>query len=293
MSQNNNKEIKAESPWAIAWRHFKKNKLAMAGLFIMIIVVLSAVFAPQLAPHDPYKTNILDSKEAPNDSYPLGTDRVGRDVLSRLLYGGRISLTVGLVAMVISVTLGTLMGLIAGYFGGWVDTLITRLIDVFMSIPFLIMAITIGSIWGPGLYKLMVIIGILSWTGIARIVRSNILSLRERDFIHASRALGGSDFRIMIKHLFPNTVAPIIVNATLRVAYSILSEAGLSYLGLGVQPPIPSWGSMLEAARSVSILEAMPWFWLPPGTMIVITVLSINFIGDGLRDALDPKLQKS
>src|SRR6056297_235539 len=291
MSQNN--KSKAESPWSMAWRHFKKNKMALFGLFLLTIIVLSAIFAPLLAPHDPNKTNILQAKQAPSSEFPLGTDRVGRDILSRVLYGGRVSISVGVVAMSISVTLGTLIGLMAGYFGGWVDTILSRIIDVFRSIPFLVMAITIGAIWGPGLYKLMVIIGVLSWTGVARLVRGRVLTLREREFIHASRALGSSDLRIMIKHLFPNALAPIIVNATLRVAYSILSEAGLSYLGLGIMPPTASWGSMLNAAKSVSVLESMPWFWLPPGIMIILTVLSINFVGDGLRDALDPKLQKS
>ncbi len=292
MSQKN-ENYKSESPWQIGWRHFKKNKLAVTGLILLTIIILSAIFAPVLAPHDPNNTNILKAKQAPNSEFLLGTDRVGRDILSRLLYGGRVSITVGIVAMSISVTLGTFIGLIAGYFGGWVDTILSRIIDVFRSIPFLVMAITIGAIWGPGLYKLMVIIGVLSWTGVARLVRGRVLTLREREFIHASRALGSSDLRVMLKHLFPNSLAPIIVNATLRVAYSILSEAGLSYLGLGIMPPTASWGSMLNAARSVSVLESMPWFWVPPGIMIILTVLSINFVGDGLRDALDPKLQKS
>jgi len=283
---------KIESPWQVAWRQFKKNKLGMMGLFILIIIALVAIFAPQLAPNSPYSTNILQANQAPGGDFPLGTDRVGRCIMSRMLYGARVSITVGLVSMSISVFIGTTLGLMAGYFGGLVDTLISRLIDIVRSVPFLILAIVIASIWGPGLYRLMAIIGILSWTGVARLVRGEVLALREREFIHASRASGADDSRIMFKHLLPNTFAPIIVNATLAVAAAILSEAGLSYLGLGIQPPMPSWGNMLNEARNLVILESRPWFWMPPGFMIIITVLSINFMGDGLRDALDPKLTR-
>ncbi|MFW5789934.1 MAG: oligopeptide ABC transporter permease [Halanaerobiaceae bacterium] len=289
-----NKKMKKEieSPWQVAWRQFKKNKLAMLGLGLLIIIALMAIFAPQLSPNDPYATNILKANRPPGGEFPLGTDRVGRCILSRIFYGARISITVGLVSMSISVFIGTTLGLMAGYFGGLVDTLISRLIDIVRSVPFLILAIVIASIWGPGLYKLMAIIGVLGWTGVARLVRGEVLALREREFIHASRASGADDSRIMFKHLLPNTFAPIIVNATLAVAYAILSEAGLSYLGLGIQPPMPSWGNMLNEARNLVILESRPWFWLPPGIMIIITVLSINFMGDGLRDALDPKLTR-
>ncbi|MFW6377785.1 MAG: oligopeptide ABC transporter permease [Bacillota bacterium] len=289
-----NKKMKKEieSPWQVAWRQFKKNKLAMLGLGLLILIALMAIFAPQLSPNDPYATNILQANKPPGGEFPLGTDRVGRCILSRIFYGARISITVGLVSMSISVFIGTTLGLMAGYFGGLVDTLISRLIDIVRSVPFLILAIVIASIWGPGLYKLMAIIGVLGWTGVARLVRGEVLALREREFIHASRASGADDSRIMFKHLLPNTFAPIIVNATLAVAYAILSEAGLSYLGLGIQPPMPSWGNMLNEARNLVILESRPWFWLPPGIMIIITVLSINFMGDGLRDALDPKLTR-
>lgn len=289
-----NKEIdrEIETPWQVAWRQFKKNKLGMIGLGILIIIALIAIFAPFLSPNDPYATNILQANQPPGGEFPLGTDRLGRGILSRIIFGARISITVGLVSMTISVFIGSTLGLIAGYFGGLVDTLISRLIDVVRSVPFLILAITIASIWGPGLYKLMAIIGILGWTGVARLVRGEVLALREREFIHASRASGANDSRIMFKHLLPNTFAPIIVNATLAVAYAILSEAGLSYLGLGIQPPMPSWGNMLNEARNLVILESRPWFWMPPGIMIILTVLSINFMGDGLRDALDPKLTR-
>ncbi|MGM0421168.1 MAG: oligopeptide ABC transporter permease [Bacillota bacterium] len=285
-------EREIETPRQLAWRRFKKNKLGMMGLILLIIIALSAIFAPVLSPNDPFATNILQANQPPGGEFPLGTDRIGRCILSRMLYGARISMTVGLISMSISVFIGTTLGLMAGFFGGLTDTLIARLIDIVRSVPFLIIAIVIASIWGPGLYKLMAIIGILGWTGVARLVRGEVLGLREREFIHASRASGADDSRIMFKHLLPNTFAPIIVNATLAVAFAILSEAGLSYLGLGIQAPMPSWGNMLNEARSLNVLESRPWFWLPPGIMIIITVLSINFMGDGLRDALDPKLTR-
>ena len=288
-NRKNDAQKKAETPLSLAWREFKKNKLAVLGLIIVILVALSAIFAPVITPYDPAQTNILKTEEPPSSEHWLGTDKVGRDIYTRLIYGGRVSIMVGLISMIISVSIGTVMGLLAGYFGGLVDTIIARLIDIFRSIPFLIIAITIASIWGPGLYRLMVIIGVLSWTGVARLVRGKVFSLREREFIEAARASGGNDLWIMFKHLLPNSMAPIIVNATLRVAYSIISEAGLTFLGLGVQPPTASWGSMLKSAQSIHVLGTMPWYWIPPGVMVLITVMGINFVGDGLRDSLDPR----
>ncbi len=283
---------KIESPARMAWKKFKKDKLGLFGLGLLIIVALMAIFAPFIAPNEPFATNILHSNEPPSSDFWLGTDRVGRCIFSRMLYGGRISLTVGLISMAISTVLGTTMGLLSGYIGGIVDVIIMRIVDIIRSVPFLVLAITIISVFGPGLYRLMVVIGILAWTGIARIVRGNILSLREREFIHASRAIGASKKRIMLRHLLPNTLAPIFVHATLQVASAIISEAGLSFLGLGVQPPLASWGNMLNEARNLAVLQDRPWFWIPPGIMIVLTVLSINFMGDALRDALDPKQQR-
>jgi len=283
---------KVESPARMAWRKFRKDKLGMLGLGILIIVALMAIFAPLLAPNDPFATHILESNEPPSSDFPLGTDRVGRCIFSRMLYGGRVSLQVGLIAMAISTVIGSIAGLLAGFLGGIVDVIIMRIVDIIRSVPFLVLAITIVAVFGPGLFRLMVVIGVLAWTGIARIVRGNVLSLREREFVHASKAIGASKKRIMFKHLLPNTVAPILVHATLQVAFAIISEAGLSFLGLGVQPPLASWGNMLNEARNLAILEDRPWFWIPPGLMIVITVLSINFMGDALRDALDPKQQR-
>ncbi|MEC9488695.1 MAG: oligopeptide ABC transporter permease [Halanaerobium sp.] len=285
-------KAEVESPWRVAWKRFKKNKLALLGLFIILIMALMAIFAPWISPYDPNETDILNTKEPPSGEHWLGTDRIGRDLFSRLIYAGRISLTVGLVSMSISVLIGTILGLLAGFYGGWIDSLISRLVDIFLSIPFLILAVTVISVFGPSLYNIMVVIGVISWPGLCRLVRGQILSLREREFIEAARALGSSDRRIMYRHLLSNTFAPIIVSATLRVASAILLEAGMSFLGLGVQPPKTSWGAMLQTANNVVVLKNMPWFWIPPGIMIMLAVLSINFVGDGLRDALDPKLKE-
>ena len=290
MAAETNMKAKVESPAAMAWRRFKKNKLAIVGLILISIISLSAIFAPFLAPYDPNKTNILRAKEAPSADHWFGTDRIGRDLFSRLLYAGRVSLSVGLISMSLSVVIGTIMGVMAGYYGGWTDTIISRLVDIFRSIPFLILAVTVIAVFGPSIYNIMIVIGILSWPGVCRLVRGQVLALRQREFLIAAKALGSKDMRIMFKHLLPNALAPLIVSATLRVAVAILSEASLSFLGLGVQPPATSWGFMLKDASNVVVLTNMPWFWIPPGIAIIISVLSINFIGDGLRDALDPKM---
>lgn len=285
-------EYKSETPFQMTWRMFKKNKLAVIGLIIIIILASLSIFAPFIASHDPNKTNILHAKKAPSADNWFGTDRLGRDIFSRILFAGRISLTVGLVSMSIAVLIGTVLGMLAGFYGGWIDIIISRLVDIFNSIPFLIFAITVVAVWGPNLYNIMIIIGLISWPGVCRLVRGQLLSLREREFLLAARALGANDRRLMFRHLLPNSMAPVIVSATLRVASAILSEAALSFLGLGVQPPNTSWGAMLNEANNIVILKTMPWFWIPPGVMIILAVLSINFIGDGLRDALDPKLKQ-
>jgi peptide/nickel transport system permease protein len=220
----------------------------------------------------------------------LGTDAVGRDVWSRVIYATRVSLSVGIVAVGISVAIALLLGTISGYFGGWVDMVIMRLTDVILCIPSLVIIMSVVVLVGPSIYNIMVVIGLLGWTGMARLVRGQMLSARTWEYVIAARATGSSDWRIMVVHILPNVIAPMVVAATFGVASAILTEAGLSFLGFGVIPPTPSWGNMLNAARSLDILRSQPWFWLPPGLMILITVLSINFIGDGLRDALDPRM---
>lgn len=270
------------------WLRFRRHRLAMLGAAILVILVLLAVGAPWVAKLDPYAVDLSSYRKPPSADHLLGTDSSGRDVFARLLFGARISLSVGLVAVSVYTTLGLLIGSVAGYYGGWVDSLLMRLADVVMAFPSLVLIITIASVVGPSIYNVMLVIGLLGWPPIARIVRGMFLSLRNREFVVAAQATGVPNARLIRRHLIPNVLAPVIVAATYGMASAILIEAGLSFLGLGVQPPTASWGNMLNAAQSITILEGMPWLWVPPGFMIAITVLSLNFLGDGLRDALDP-----
>lgn len=258
----------------------------------MIIFVFSALTAPLLAPYPPNRVDVKALKEAPSATHWLGTDGAGRDVLSRLIFGTRISLSVGLVAAGIAISIGTILGLFSGFYGGRVDFWIMRFTDVVMTIPTLIIIITVVAFVGPSILNVMVVIGLFGWTGTCRVVRGETLSLRERDFVLAARCLGVPTRRIVFRHILPNVVAPIIVAGTFFVAGAILLEAALSFLGIGVQIPTATWGNMLTEAQSLTVLERMPWLWLPPGLLIVLTVLSINFIGDALRDALDPRLSR-
>lgn len=283
------------TPWKLFVRQFKKKKVAVVGLVILIIMILTAVLAPVIAKHDPYSYDVTKTNEPPSKEHILGTDEIGRDYFARILYGGRVSMKVGLFAVIIQVIIGALVGGIAGYYGGWVDNILMRLTEVFMSFPFLPLAITISAVIGTRvkpeqrMYIVMLIIGVLSWPGLARMVRGQILSLREQEFIQAAHALGIRDSRIIWKHLLPNTLGYVIVSATLGMAGAILSEAGLSFLGLGVTPPVPTWGNLVQSARSMYILKNRPWLWIPPGVCIFLAVMSINLFGDGLRDAIDPK----
>lgn len=279
-----------------AWRRFKKNKLAVFGMCFVLVLILISILAPLFAPYDPFvsiknEAGSLDIYSAPSSTYPLGTDGLGRDILSRIIYAGRISLSVGLISILISTTVGVLLGSLAGYFGGWVDTVIMRTVDVVYCFPVMFLIITVSTLLKPSIFNIMIIIGMVSWTGTARLVRGEILHVRESEYIQAARALGAFDFTIIWQHILPNILAPILVQATLQTAEAILTEASLSFLGVGVQQPTPSWGNMLYEAMSIMVLRFRAWVWLPPGIAILITVLSINFIGDGLRDALDPKLK--
>lgn len=286
---------KSRSFYRRAWNRFKKNKLALLGLCIITLLALLAIFAPLASPYDPLisvrnelgLTNVL---APPSSEHWLGTDQLGRDILSRMIYAGRISLSVGLVSVSIASTIGILLGSLAGYFGRWVDSLIMRVTDVVICFPVLFLVITVSTMLKPNIFNVMAIIGLVYWTRVARMVRGEILRVRELDFIQASRALGAKDIRVIARHVLPNIMAPVLVQATLLTAQAILIEASLSFLGVGVQQPTPSWGNMLNAATSITILGFRPWVWFPPGVAILATVLSINFIGDGLRDALDPKL---
>lgn len=262
----------------------------MVGFIILLALTVLSVGAPVFARNDPERTNVRLYRTGPSAAHILGSDSSGRDVLSRLLYAGRVSLSVGLVAVGIYTIIGLFLGALAGYYGGWVDSLIMRCADVVLAFPSLLIIITVVSILGPSIWNVMLVIGLLGWPPIARILRGQFLSLREREFVVASRTVGSSNTRIIFHHLLPNAFAPIIVAATFGIANAILLEAGLSFLGLGVQPPTPSWGNMLTDAQSIAVLQSMGWLWIPPGIMIALAVLSINFIGDGLRDALDPYL---
>jgi peptide/nickel transport system permease protein len=276
------------TPGSKIWARFRRHRLALIGAVILIVLVALALAAPWVAGQDPNVVDLKAYRKPPTAAHLLGTDSSGRDVLARLLFGARISLSVGVVAVSVYTVLGLTLGAISGYYGGLVDSVIMRLADVVMAFPSLVLIITIASVVGPSIYNVMLVIGLLGWPPIARIVRGMFLSLRTREFVLAARASGVDNVRLIRLHMVPNVLAPVIVAATYGMASAILIEAGLSFLGLGVQPPTASWGNMLNAAQSISILEDMPWLWAPPGIMIAITVLSLNFLGDGLRDALDP-----
>ena len=294
---NNSKE-KIESPWTIAFKRLKKNKLAMAGLYILIALIVIVIIGPIIYKHDPWTINLRNINKPPSLQHILGTDGSGRDVFARLIYGGRYSLSIGIVAVSISILIGTTLGVISGYYGGFIDSLIMRVTDVFMCFPFLPLLIMLSAFMSDAavpteyrIYIVMFIIGILSWTGTCRMVRGQILSLREQEFMQAAESLGLSDFRKMFVHLLPNTLAIIIVSATLGIGGAILTESSLSFLGLGVTPPTPTWGNMIQVAQDYYTLSNRWWLWIPPGLCILIVVISINLLGDGLRDALDPKLK--
>jgi peptide/nickel transport system permease protein len=274
------------------WLRFRRHRLALIGAAMLLVLTIAAVGAPLLSDQGPYAVDLRFYRAPPGPVHYLGTDSSGRDVWSRLLYAGRVSLSVGLVAVSIYAAIGIVIGAVSGFYGRWVDSVNMRIADVVLSFPSLIIIITVVSILGPSIYNVMLVIGLLGWPPIARIVRGQFLSLREREFVMASRTVGASNRRIIFRHIMPNAVAPVIVAATFGVANAVLLEAGLSFLGLGVQPPTPSWGNMLTDAQSLTVLESMPWLWIPPGLMIALAVLSINFIGDGLRDAFDPYLSR-
>jgi peptide/nickel transport system permease protein len=283
--------IAAETPrhHPTVWSRFRRHKLALAGAIVLLLLVIIAIAAPILAPHPPNAVSLANYRKPPSLDYPLGTDTQGRDVLSRLMFAARISLSVGLVAVSIYVAIGTVLGGLAGFFGGWVDTVVMRVADMVLSFPSIIVIITIVSILGPSILNVMLVIGLMGWPPIARLVRGEFLTLRGRDFVTASRSTGAPNARIIFRHILPNATTPVIVAATFGIAQAILLEAGLSFLGLGVQPPTASWGNMLNGAQSITTLEELPWLWLPPGITIILAVLAINFVGDGLRDALDPR----
>ncbi|MDC7223016.1 MAG: ABC transporter permease [Spirochaetales bacterium] len=280
------------TPMGIVYQRLRRNKMAVAALFILLFFILISLFAPLLSPYDRDRVDMANAYQKPSAEHWLGTDDLGRDTFTRLLYGGRVSLSVGLVSTAISLLIGVFLGAVAGYAGGWVDNLIMRIVDVVMCFPFFVIAIAIAAVLGPSIYNVMLISGILSWTKICRIVRAEVMAIKGREFIEAAVSLGLESWEIILKHILPNILAPIIVYATLGIATGILSEAGLSFLGLGVKQPQPSWGNMLASAQSLRSLRLHWWLWITPGLMVLTTILSINILGDGLRDAFDPKLKR-
>lgn len=272
-----------------ALKRFFRNRLAAAGLFVIIGLVVVAVLAPLIAPYDHWQPHFDAVRAAPSARFLLGTDDMGRDVLSRLIYAGRISVTVGIIAVVIFEVIAVVLGCVSGYFGGAVDVTIQRVVDIVMCFPTMVIILIFIAFLGQSIYHVTIAIALLSWPGPTRLFRGQALQLREMDYVLAARAVGASQGRIIVKHVLPGIVSALVVNATFGVAGAVMTEAGLSFLGLGVQPPTPSWGNMLMGSQNLTKLQTMPWLWLPPGLAIVITVLAINFIGDGLRDALDTK----
>jgi len=272
-----------------ALKRLKRNKLAMLGLAIVIALMLIAIFAPLLAPYDPIARIKADSSLAPSSVHLFGTDLLGRDIFSRVIFGSRISIEVGIIAVGISVIIGLFFGALSGYFGNIPDTIIMRIADIFFAFPYILGAIAIMTVLGPGVINIFIAIGILGWASFARIFRGSILTIKNKEYIEAARALGASNYRIITKHIFPNAFAPIIVYATMNVGTAIIVEAALSFLGLGVQPPTAAWGKML--AESLDYIDIAPWMMIFPGLAIVITVLGFVLLGDGLRDAFDPKLR--
>lgn len=279
--------VKRQSEWRRSWNRFKAYRPAVIGLTIVGLLVLIAIFAPLIAPYDPYDTNPRLRGDPPRAGYWFGNDSTGRDILSRVIYGSRIALQVGLGATAIAVTIGVTIGAAAGYFGGKVDMLLSRIIDTLMAFPTIALLMVLGAVLEPSLINVIIAIGTTVWASYARIVRADVLSLRERDFILAAKASGASSSRIIFRHLIPNVLGPIVVLASLAIGGVIIYESALSFLGLGVRPPEPSWGRMLADGRDY--LRDYPHMALAPGLAITITVLAFNFVGDGLRDALDPR----
>lgn len=269
-------------------RRYLRHRMAVVGLVVFGLLLLMAVFAPLLAPYDPNRI-FAEFDAAPTQAHLLGTDSVGRDVVSRLVYGARVSLTVGVGAVAVYVIIGVTLGLLAGYYGRWVDGVVMRITDVFMSFPYFMVILVLVSVIGPSLLNITTVIGLMAWPPIARLVRGSVLSIKRAEYVQAGVSLGYGTPRILFRHILPNVLSPIVVNATFGVAQAIILESGLSFLGLGVRPPAASWGNMLKEAQSITVLATQLWLWVPAGLMILIAVLAINFVGDGLRDAMEAR----
>jgi peptide/nickel transport system permease protein len=281
----------ASTPGALVWRRFRRHRLALFGASVITLLAVLALLAPLVGRYPPDRIDLLHIDAPPSLEHWLGTDGSGRDYWSRLVHGARISLSVGLVAVSISAVIAVVLGAVSGYYGGIVDLVIQRFTELVMTLPTLLIIITLVALLRPSIYNVMAAIGLIGWTGLSRLVRGQVLQLKELAFVEAARACGATDRRLIALHILPNVLPYVVVAATFAVANAILVEAGLSFLGLGVQPPTATWGNLLQEAQTLDALLTRPWRWLAPGLAIALTVLSINFIGDGLRDALDPRMQ--
>lgn len=275
--------------WSNFIKRFCKNKLAVIGLVVLAVITVTVLVAPPFLPYDEAQIDVVAFNAPPSAQHILGTDTTGRDVLARLLYGGRVSLFVGVISTLISVVIGIPLGLLAAFYRGWFETLVMRATDIFMTIPSTILILFLVSMFGPSIITVTVVIGVLGWTKFARQIYGTVLSVREKDYVEGGKAIGQRDSVIITRYILPNAIAPIFISITFRIASAIILESSLSFLGMGVQMPAASWGNMLYNAQSISILKNCQWMWLPPGLVLMVTILSINFIGNGLRDALDPK----
>src|SRR3989304_6139478 len=273
------------------WKRFKKNKLALLGGIVVIFLFTIAIFAPAITPYDPNAINVRRIIESPDFKHAFGTDDLGRDILSLIIWGSRISLSVGFVAVGISTLIGVILGALTGYYGGWVDLVIMRFVDIMLSIPTFFLLLAVIAFLEPGISNIMIVIGLTSWMGITRLVRAEFLSVKEREFIQSARAFGAGDMRIIFRHILPNSIAPVLVSAVLGVAGAILTESALSFLGIGVQPPTSSWGNILAIGKDN--IEIAWWLSVFPGVAILVTVLAYNLLGEGIRDAIDPSLATS
>lgn len=275
---------------SVFWKRFRRNRFALAGGAVVAVLLTVSLLAPFITPWDPAAINAYQVLLPPSASHWMGTDELGRDVFSRVIFGTRISLYVGFVAVGIAVAIGTVAGLIAGFYGGWIDGILMRFVDIMLCFPTFFLILAVIALLEPSIWNIMLIIGVTGWMGVARLVRAEVLSIKERDYIMAARSIGASDARIIFRHILPNAAAPVLVAATLGIAGAILTESALSFLGIGVQPPVPSWGNILTSGKDY--LEFAWWLSLFPGFAILITVLAYNLLGEGIRDALDPRLHR-
>jgi len=291
-TKNTAKVYKNQSYWGEVLLRLRKNKMAMLSLYLLIIIILLCAVIPMISPYSIETTNMKNREQKPNSEHLLGTDKIGRDLFVRLFYAGRISLGLALAVVFFECLIGVILGSLSGFYGGIIDAVIMRLAEIFLSFPFMMFCITVVAVFGNSIPTLIFVLALLSWPSIARIVRGQILTLREMEYMEACEALGISDARRIFKHLLPNVLAYVIVYATLGMANVILTETSLSFLGLGVSPPTPTWGNMIQEARNMLIIQHKWWYWIPPGICIFISVMCFNILGDGMRDAIDPKMKR-